>query len=267
MGRLPMPTADDLGTFDRVTRAKKAQRRTSLESVRTGVAQAYETYVRVAPHLDGMMSIPVSLPQRDALLHAYDSPTAAFKRLRANLLDGVVRCPFCDISEASTLDHYLPKEKFPEFAIFSRNLVPCCSPCNERKGALTGRPVLHPYFDDAQVEQCLALRVRFAAPDLVLTYDVERPRDMGPDEFAVVEAHFANLDLARRFNLWALDDLRSIAGVLGATYAIGEDATAVRTELQSAANYSGRRYWCALLYRQLGDLPDFCNGGFSVLKR
>ncbi|WP_143048373.1 hypothetical protein [Burkholderia sp. WP9] len=61
-------------------------------------------------------------------------------------------CSMCGSLKAGTLDHVLPKERFPEFAVFAPNLVPACD-CNSLrgtryKGSEEGSRVLHPYFDD-----------------------------------------------------------------------------------------------------------------------
>lgn len=44
------------------------------------------------------------------------------------------KCPFCEFGQVATLDHYLPKLKFPIFSILPYNLVPCCRDCNSNKG-------------------------------------------------------------------------------------------------------------------------------------
>ncbi|MBE8717495.1 hypothetical protein C4F51_09865 [Cellvibrio sp. KB43] len=51
-----------------------------------------------------------------------------------------------------TLDHYLPKDDYPEYSFFSKNLVPACS-CNSLrrkavKGVVSPSRAIHPYFDD-----------------------------------------------------------------------------------------------------------------------
>lgn len=60
-------------------------------------------------------------------------------------------CPMCGGFGNGTLDHYLPKSDYPEYAFFSKNLVPACN-CNSlRKNAVKGAAVparaIHPYFD------------------------------------------------------------------------------------------------------------------------
>ena len=40
------------------------------------------------------------------------------------------RCPLCSQLPVSTVDHYLPKTKYPSISVFPRNLVPACTRCN-----------------------------------------------------------------------------------------------------------------------------------------
>lgn len=60
-------------------------------------------------------------------------------------------CPMCGSMHSGTLDHYLPKDSFPIFATFSKNLVPACK-CNSKRGQIllgsnAGERILHPYYD------------------------------------------------------------------------------------------------------------------------
>lgn len=59
------------------------------------------------------------------------------------------KCSYCQVSRANTLDHFLPKEKFPLLALTPWNLIPCCSECNlsigEKNSDLNSRPLIHPY--------------------------------------------------------------------------------------------------------------------------
>ncbi|WP_456797488.1 HNH endonuclease [Bradyrhizobium sp. USDA 4473] len=62
-------------------------------------------------------------------------------------------CPMCGSSVTGSVDHFLPKEDFPEFSLMAANLVPACSHCNSGakrqtyKGASADERFLHPYFD------------------------------------------------------------------------------------------------------------------------
>lgn len=62
-------------------------------------------------------------------------------------------CPMCGSPGTGTLDHFLPKETFPEFSVMAANLVPACTHCNSSakgrkyQGASSDEWPLHPYFD------------------------------------------------------------------------------------------------------------------------
>ncbi|WP_324287187.1 HNH endonuclease [Bacillus cereus] len=68
------------------------------------------------------------------------------------LLDHNV-CPYCDWHEIEkagvSIDHFLPKSKFPLFSIYPKNLVMSCPTCNDRiKGDRIKLPIFHPYYDE-----------------------------------------------------------------------------------------------------------------------
>lgn len=60
-------------------------------------------------------------------------------------------CLMCGGFGMGTLDHYLPKDVYPEFSFFSANLIPACN-CNflrgtTHKGVESAQRVIHAYFD------------------------------------------------------------------------------------------------------------------------
>ncbi|WP_237209296.1 HNH endonuclease [Rothia nasimurium] len=60
------------------------------------------------------------------------------------------RCSYCQISRANTLDHFLPKSRYPLLAISPWNLVPCCSECNSsisiKNAEIKSPRLIHPFF-------------------------------------------------------------------------------------------------------------------------
>ena len=76
---------------------------------------------------------------RKLLLGLYGSQKKIVKDVRRwidlhNKRTYLCKCPYCTISPAGTTEHFLPKEKYPEFAVNALNLLPCCSICNGKKG-------------------------------------------------------------------------------------------------------------------------------------
>lgn len=114
----------------------------------------------------------------------------------------LIICPSCGGHVVpGTLDHYLPKTEFPEFAVLLLNLTPMCNACQESKGAtyLTAgntKKYLHSYFDEVtlpiySVEFSGSLRT----PEFLITYN-----DLLPVEIAsVVRDHLAGTKVEDRF--------------------------------------------------------------------
>lgn len=60
-------------------------------------------------------------------------------------------CPYCDLHEmefdSASVDHFIPKSKYPLLAIFPKNLVVACTACNDRiKKENLYLPIVHPYY-------------------------------------------------------------------------------------------------------------------------
>ena len=99
--------------------------------------------------------IGFDIPQelKEKLLNHYEKPREELKYINEIRVEASPEvCPMCGSPSACwTLDHYLPKADYPEWTIYSKNLIPSCE-CNLKrgtsvKGNKTNERVLHPYFD------------------------------------------------------------------------------------------------------------------------
>ena len=91
------------------------------------------------------------------------------------------RCPICDCSFAYsqvTLDHILPKSKFPFLSITPVNLIPTCYNCNMRKNDGIPSKVLNPYF------HCYS---PFDYLTIIIKVNVEKPLE------STIDIQFADL--------------------------------------------------------------------------
>ncbi|MBL4282197.1 HNH endonuclease [Vibrio fluvialis] len=83
----------------------------------------------------------------DCFAKAGSSGRVIYDALRASS-NGL--CPLCGIGSVSTLDHYLPKARYPLYSVLPCNLVPSCIDCNSGKGSTVLNSnieePLHPYF-------------------------------------------------------------------------------------------------------------------------
>ena len=175
------------------------------------------------------------------------------------------KCPFCGFGQASTLDHFLSKARYPVFSVLCANLVPACTDCNKGKQASVitqDAQMLHPYFEGAIVEPDLWLfaEVVESAPATV-RYFVQPPDPWPGDLTQRVVNYFSDLDLARRFAVEAAAELAGLAEMLdelGTQYLRREHLLLVaRIERKSRKNS-----WKAALYEALAASDWFQNGGY-----
>jgi 5-methylcytosine-specific restriction endonuclease McrA len=113
-------------------------------------------------------------------------------------------CTLCLISETETLDHYLPKARYPAFSVDPQNLIPACNKCNKGKGAslLKERKdnVLHPYFSSSKFYDDLWLKVEVIEETPVrVRFFTEAPEDWTGEDITLLENHFKDFDIADKF--------------------------------------------------------------------
>jgi hypothetical protein len=278
MRSIPLLAVDATVVFDEIATAKQQPRRGRMIAARPPVLAAYQSYEDAVPELGELDEAPLTDPQKEAMRHAFTVETQPMTALRGDLLKRVIvaRCPFCGIGESSTLDHYLPKEQYPEFSIFPKNLVPSCAVCNTRKRdhildeGTNVRMFLHPCYDSIPNTEFLTVRTRIEADALILSYRLFRPAGMPPKTFQHLQSHFTQLDLADRYRRMGLEHLGGQYPALRRAYGSGEDAERVAAKLIEVAGdfeeVSGPNYWLAKLYRALGNDDAFCDGGFEAVR-
>ena len=126
-----------------------------MRAVRDQVVASYATY-RAWPLAPLGLGVAVADDFEEAYTNAASAMSAQRAEINAQFAEktGGMECPYCLVSQSATLDHALPKAVFPEFAVLSKNLVPCCDECQRGKGsrwktATGGRRHPHPYYDPA----------------------------------------------------------------------------------------------------------------------
>ncbi len=77
------------------------------------------------------------LSKKDILKKFYVAPPAELGKLlqKRRQEHGLDVCPYCGSpASPNTLDHFMPKDVWPELALYPNNLVPQCSSCGSIKG-------------------------------------------------------------------------------------------------------------------------------------
>lgn len=140
------------------------------------------------------------------------------KRAR-NIYDSLVSsaplgiCPFCGFGHADTLDHYLPKAKYPQLSVLPMNLVPSCMVCNTGKrsaiASTSAAQVFHPYFDHQSFinEQWLFAAISVSSYPPICVYFTRTPEHWDDVSKARAHTHFNDFKLASRFSKEAAHEL------------------------------------------------------------
>jgi hypothetical protein len=179
-------------------------------------------------------------------------------------------CPYCGFGQARTLDHYLPKAKFPFLSVLPINLVPSCRDCNTGKKseiALTAeQQPLHPYFDNARFisEQWLFAQVWETSPVSIRFY-VDPPQHWDDISKQRVRTHFQNFNLANRFSIEVGPVFSSLRDLI-LNYFSGRDRDAVKQFLhaQAQSEYSNHcNSWKTATYQALAENEWYCGGGYQ----
>lgn len=273
MRMLNTPSVSDFAVTRAISEAKQWERRRTLRGLGTRLYDVYKNYENVAPALEKLRPLTLTLDEQKALQHAYESDTKPLQDLYERLLSpiDVNLCPYCGIGETTTLDHYLPRDAFKEYAVFSKNLVPCCGPCNETKGAKYldasgSRIYLHPYYEDVPATVQLSVRISLRRSAIVFNYYLECSQ---PPICPTIESQFQELHLAQRYRKKSLSHLRKRLPAFRRYYGPDKNAQRVADALNSEADSlmesMGRNAWEVVLDRALADCQKFCDGGFTVL--
>lgn len=198
-----------------IVNGKKGDRGDQLTGMLTAVQARYAVF-EAAQTVAGISGVALSTwteTEREALLHCYETTTKALQQLKTLISesqpDGVREiCPYCGIGGPDQFDHYLPKEKFPEYSVHSYNLVPCCGVCNGKKSDIWLQPnntrtFINFYLDSLPALPMLDVTVQWLVKNAKLvpvsTFQLVCPTGFGPAEFQLVSTHFQKLGLLARY--------------------------------------------------------------------
>lgn len=165
-------------------------------------------------------------------------------------------CCFCSYEEPVELDHFLPKNKFAQFAINPQNLVPVCHRCNKKKFTYapsgSSENLIHPYFENYDDLVWLSATIQFVDNTPIARFKISNDQ-MEDDIIARLNMQFKKLELFDRYTIQCSREIASRHYKFTKTYndrgisGLKEDLTdeALSKELIH------KNSWEAALYRAL----------------
>lgn len=157
MKKLSIPLIDDVSAFQRIANNSRLTSYPHLKELVGSVSAAYKAYEKsiVRPFF---VFRPLTDDQAVYLQGHFKSPprdVGFIKKMRRD--SDSKECSMCGSLHSGTLDHYFSKNSFPQFSLFSKNLVPACK-CNSKRGEKVygtspDQRILHPYYDECMSER------------------------------------------------------------------------------------------------------------------
>lgn len=224
-----------------------------------------------ARNLVGIENSPFERNHGD-LLHCYRSATETLNETRRQIraaqpddLKGT--CQYCGMYKPNTFDHFLPISDYPEFSTHPLNLIPCCGECNGKKKAywIDGGElgIINFYLNEVPTSRFLLSSVSMVHGDPVAKFDlININNEVEEGFFRVIERHFIQLELLKRYNDDAPAELAEIIRII-LTYSHGASGVELSNNLhedfQSLSIKFGANYWRAELRKGLSESESFIN--------
>ena len=207
--RLPEPNIDEFGYLDSVVQERQNGKHAEFfEGIRNEWKSRASHYRQNAGNPELITPWTDVAGRRTTFNNLYLSPTngstqgGVIATLRARTLQ---LCPACgEEGTPNTLDHYLPKERFPEFSILPQNLLPMCDACqgakaNKTVDDLNQRMFIHGYYDAFVDEQIVGLTIN-EPYDAPASIQLESTANIADAEAGLVRRHLAELEIINRYH-------------------------------------------------------------------
>ncbi|WP_323959512.1 hypothetical protein GC088_13420 [Arthrobacter sp. JZ12] len=263
---------DERDLYDRLRARRNRDIATVLVNVRQAVFGAYIQY-----KLGELCSLATVIDDDDTAQKVRSN----YEVLRSGALvdDGakiLARsriCCLCGLRPTSELDHYLPKQLFPEFAALTVNLVPVCGVCNKRKDQLYKTDLGDPAFIHAYLDQLPGsepfLRATLEVGDgIIPSFEIVQASGLPDKTFRVLVSHFAHFQLGTVYSEEAVELLYEKSVAIADFYSEGGPTGVekyLRLEALSTARHFGLNHWKPATLTAAAESADFCGGGFRLL--
>ena len=239
------------------------------------IQSIYRRYdeLRGRAHEDLIAADLLSDLTRDAIHDGYSEvqENARLKKMRSKLMLAADRCPCCGISAVTDLDHHLPRSVYKPIAVYSRNLVPLCHRCNNKKRTIAGNnpesSFIHFYYDNIPTDH------RFLIADSVMingaldvNFKIIKIDVLSDDIYRMLKFQIERVDLNTRLQKEINVFLCSYAISLNLAYGEDKNFEAVKHLLLSNEQHfiekMGINDWRSSLLSSLSENIEFCDGGF-----
>ena len=273
MWKLPLPTViDDIDIIKTaLTFEDKTKKYEYTESEINCIKKAYKTYeANLGQPCEEINKILLGDSFSNAMHDAYSEvqKTGRLKGYRKAIKDSTLLCPYCGTPSITDIDHHLPRSKYKIFAIYRRNLIPCCHPCNNKKRAIAGESpdeqFPHVYHEKFPAESFLKACVIVKEKSVEVSFYIEKTTNLSQETYERAKNLLKKMELSDRFQNYYIANIAESRLAIETAAQSGKSTFKeylLKTHIKHRENF-GLNDWRTALYLALSDSDDFINGGY-----
>lgn len=203
------------------------------------------------------------------LLKLYSYRNSRIKKLKSivttNEYNRIINtCQNCTINEVNSLDHFVPKDEFPEFSIHPKNLFPSCTTCNGHKNINwrngTQPIFLNLYLDILPDIQYLFVNLNISSNSIIANFSINNINHIDSNLYLLIENHYIKLNLLNRFKENCHDTIVNLKHTIIAekNHLSKQQIISITEDRVSKERVSfGFNYWKSILVLALINNNDF----------
>ncbi len=196
------PRINDEQMLEDIISAKRGKRKDRLNIIKPQIRVAYNHYIANGASLGTMIPVGLNNTYKADMEHCYDASTRSLSilkeavKMELAVVDKEL-CPYCFFREPGEFDHYLPKSKFQEFSVFSKNLIWSCHQCNHKKREHFSNAdrYLNTYYDAIPDEPFLMCRINMPVEENGIDFFLQKPDTITDQQYKDIEDHVRKLGL------------------------------------------------------------------------
>lgn len=262
--KLPLPLIDDLTLVYEIV---KERTRNPNKDYFNCYKDTWKIRLNEYNHKNGnpenIINSTIVTYDKNKFINLYENPSGTFKTDVRDVIEShhLNMCPFCgEAGRPGTLDHYLPKGKYPEFALLSTNLVPMCDICQraDHKGSKVfdsdfKRLFLHPYFDLVDNFEILVLKI-IGPYDKGTNFELKVKSNLQEPMKSLCQRHVCELKIDERYRNFFIDEYLNLKKNAKSLLLKGADKQIIVSFLEmfyDAAKLRSESYWPTVFYRSV----------------
>lgn len=272
MRTLSLPETDEEGLYDEIQKHRVQATAATLTKAKPTILKAYARYQ--PGKVCGLSPSIADTEIADTIESNYSIlRSGALAADGAEILARSSICCLCGLRATSELDHYLPKDIFPEFAIYTRNLVPVCGVCNKRKSkaykTVSGDPAfIHAYFDSLSISDPF-LKVTLELDDAIVpSFEIWNSPILSNDNYQILRSQFTHFDLGTVYSEEAVEMLVEKRWAIEEYFTEGGSVSVQKyllREAESTKRHFGINHWKSAALISAANSAEFCKGKFRLL--